>query len=1460
MKNSPACLATFLALTTPGLVFGLEHGNLNVVQLNTTNNGQTVVDPSIAVTVKPGATPNFSSAGGNRGDIDVAFSATPAQDPQNGVLITSVTQNGRDNSSGGGPVGITYAASHADVGSTGLYYIPTDALPGGAESGTNLQGGGEYNVNVAAAWFPFSEGWLGGHGRNATNGAALTLYFGSPTVRLGTEFVDLGGGLSTVNLTTLQSHGVAATASNGVLLVIGAKNEDNFAMSQDNPDGSFSLSVMDTAPGSATSYEQDGVAFAYVPVAAAGRGFVKAVARIQSDGTAEISGGNYTITKQGTGQWLLTIPGETDATGTLIVSSEGGKPPAGTTPNNTNNIVGYEWNAGLGGWMIQSRNEALTASTLEDGATPDEDMFSFVFLTTEPALALTTPAHGSLVKSGVPIPLAAAATGDTPAAIQQVEFFVNGQSVGTDSTSPYQINYTAPLPGYYDVEARATLVGGGIAGTTQAKILAEAVVPKPTLPGYSVAIIDGGDLEADTTVPATSPAWATVAGTPSPRSFSNLGTTPGEPAVKINGASVPFASGILFGTNYSGTNFADATTRGSIDNNIIPRNEGGNYAVAVEDNAQGGGDPVTRKESGRLSLGFFPFANGWTGANIGADLAVVDSSSSLPLGITVTNPAVGAYNITGLPKTGNLLAISTGAGADNTASVGESGISWVVNNRDNSQNMENAPYAFLYIPQESTQVLSGKVANDGTLTPLNAGLSTLGATVTLVGATYEIQFGDGTVINPTTVALFLTGDFNLGNGGDNIYSYSANGNKFLVFSQDLPGLGGGAQAGGFRFLAAPLAPTALNGDEVDIAVTDDTATEGTTDKTIEFKLTRTANIASPLTVHYTISGSAINGTDYQTLPLTATFAAGATTTTVTVTINDDTQYEIDETVGLTLVAGSGYSLGSSITATGTIHNAASIVPVVTVSFQDGSAGYDGTFTKFIGKAIPRTIVNGVDVYGDPVYTDILGANVATSGVDGFPGHKDATNPASDSPDVNALVRFDNLFGSGPGQIPVGATIAKAELKLTTHNGANSQSSGPFVVDRLVVPVNASTTYADLDGGTAGFEGARGGSSCLPLAAFGAMAINKVESGDVTAIVRGWAEALAGNPAENPNLGFSIYTGGTSDAWTFCTEGNANTTLRPRLVISYVQSATKTYTFSADQAARLIGQSATENGSLLESGFLDLTTDGTTQEGLMRFPVNFGDVEGSIPLDEEIVRAELVLVTGTPLVGGSASAQSPGPVAAHRMLVDWQPDTQFGYFGPRIGQEITSAVSRVSGMGQGSTAYLDLTSAAQAWRAGEPNYGVNLKPETTDGWQFFWPGSTFEGTTPQLRIVTAKLGSGGTNGFQQWATGQGVTGAAMDSDSDKDGVTALVEYALGLDPKVFSKLPALTRTGGTASIQFTKGVLAAADTGVSYKIQSSANLVDWADETPTVNDSNSISLSTPAAAGKKFFRLRVDYAP
>jgi hypothetical protein len=74
-----------------------------------------------------------------------------------------------------------------------------------------------------------------------------------------------------------------------------------------------------------------------------------------------------------------------------------------------------------------------------------------------------------------------------------------------------------------------------------------------------------------------------------------------------------------------------------------------------------------------------------------------------------------------------------------------------------------------------------------------------------------------------------------------------------------------------------------------------------------FYLSR-AGTAGALTVNYTISGSATNGTDYENLPGSAVIPDGATGVDITITPQDDTLREGTETVTLTLAPGAGYGI------------------------------------------------------------------------------------------------------------------------------------------------------------------------------------------------------------------------------------------------------------------------------------------------------------------------------------------------------------------------------------------------------------------------------------------------------------------------------------------------------------------------------------------------------------------------
>jgi hypothetical protein len=101
-----------------------------------------------------------------------------------------------------------------------------------------------------------------------------------------------------------------------------------------------------------------------------------------------------------------------------------------------------------------------------------------------------------------------------------------------------------------------------------------------------------------------------------------------------------------------------------------------------------------------------------------------------------------------------------------------------------------------------------------------------------------------------------------------------------------------------------------------------------------FTLTRYGNINNELAVNYTLSGTATNDSDYNSLNGIAIFAPGATTTTVTVNPINDLEIEDTETVILTITEGELYNLDPVNYATITIND--NDKPTVNIAISDGN--------------------------------------------------------------------------------------------------------------------------------------------------------------------------------------------------------------------------------------------------------------------------------------------------------------------------------------------------------------------------------------------------------------------------------------------------------------------------------------------------------------------------------------------
>ncbi len=144
-----------------------------------------------------------------------------------------------------------------------------------------------------------------------------------------------------------------------------------------------------------------------------------------------------------------------------------------------------------------------------------------------------------------------------------------------------------------------------------------------------------------------------------------------------------------------------------------------------------------------------------------------------------------------------------------------------------------------------------------------------------------------------------------------------------------------------RLLCEPLEERSLLAVVVSITATDGEAAEPSDNGT--FQITRTDDLEAALDVEFSIGGSASRGTDYllkvggtEVSGSTITIPAGQASVDVALEAVDNATAEFTETAVMTLEEGTGYTIGTSDSAT--INIADNDPPVLTVIAADSSAG------------------------------------------------------------------------------------------------------------------------------------------------------------------------------------------------------------------------------------------------------------------------------------------------------------------------------------------------------------------------------------------------------------------------------------------------------------------------------------------------------------------------------------------
>ncbi len=218
----------------------------------------------------------------------------------------------------------------------------------------------------------------------------------------------------------------------------------------------------------------------------------------------------------------------------------------------------------------------------------------------------------------------------------------------------------------------------------------------------------------------------------------------------------------------------------------------------------------------------------------------------------------------------------------------------------------------------------------------------------------------------------------------------------------------------------------------------------------QFSVSRTGITSAPLTVSYSAGGTATSGSDYGQLFGTVTFSVGAATASIFVTPIDDSGYEGDETVTLTLSPNASYNLGPNVTATITIVD--NDLPIVTTAATDPSA-YEAD------QESGRFTIYRTENTSNPLTVKYVVSGTATNGTDYKELSGTVTIAQGSSSSIITVTPVDDEEFEGP------ETVVLTILLNSTYKVGSPASATLTIVDNDLPSVTvAATTSSFLESG------------------------------------------------------------------------------------------------------------------------------------------------------------------------------------------------------------------------------------------------------------------------------------------------------------------------------------------------------------------------------------------------------------
>ena len=375
---------------------------------------------------------------------------------------------------------------------------------------------------------------------------------------------------------------------------------------------------------------------------------------------------------------------------------------------------------------------------------------------------------------------------------------------------------------------------------------------------------------------------------------------------------------------------------------------------------------------------------------------------------------------------------------------------------------------------------------------------------------------------------------------------------------------------------APGTPT------VSVTATDNLATESGSGTGV-FLFTRSGSLASDVTVNYTVTGTATNGSDYSSLSGAVVIPAGQASAVVAFNAVDDVVVEGDESVIVTLLTNAAYNVGTPSSATVTIVD--NDQPGVRIFATDDKAvegsSDTGTFTVArIGNLAANLVVN------------YALSGTASNGIDYVALSGTVTIPAGQVSASFTVTPLNDSFVEGT------ETVAATILSNPSYNIANPGGATVLMIDDdspgiTLAATDASASETGPNTGT--FTFTRSGSNAEALTLYFSVSGSAINGSDYLPI-----SSSIVIPAGSANAPLTVTP--IDDA---IKENNET------VVITLAPSPTSTYSVTTT-TPQTVTISDNDSGGLVGVGFANATSSGPESEFLVRLNVSLS-AASSVPV-------------------------------------------------------------------------------------------------------------------------------------------------------------------------------------------------------------------------------------------------------